>query len=398
MSGIVTALAAPLRALLDAFGTGDLNASGIDAAIKAVEAELARVGAQTTSTRVTVGNAWTGEDATSAQRTIGDGGTVASALSQHTGALRQSVTVAAETVRKGHTELKAILDSFVSKAEAANPTLLNPTGLIAVLTLAADHLQQALDVLRRVRGELDGESGTVTALAAATPTAPGTVDGGAATTPASTSASTVPASTSPSGSGGGTGSGTGSGGGSGSSPLSGLASALTGSGSGSGRGSGRGSGGGRGTGARTVSASRRSTATVTADGKGGYDVRLPDGTVVKAPNAKAAAAVQAALTQLGVPYQWGGTTPGVGLDCSGFTQWAYRQAGIELPRLADQQGVGASVSASDLRPGDLAVWSGHVAMVIGDGRMIEAGDPVQISSIRTDNIGQQFHGFFRPTG
>ncbi|WP_082789185.1 C40 family peptidase [Tsukamurella pseudospumae] len=373
MSGIVTALAAPLRALLDAFGTGDLNASGIDAAIKAVEAELARVGAQTTATRVTVGNAWTGEDATSAQRTIGDGGSVANALSQHTGALRQSVTVAAEAVRTGHTELKAILDSFVSKAEAANPTLLNPTGLIAVLTLAADHLQQALDVLRRVRGELDGESGTVTALASATPTAPGTVDGGAATTPASTSASTAPASASPSGSGGGTGSGTSSGGGSGSSPFSGLASALTGAGSGSGSGSGKGKGTGGTTRAQTVSASRRSgRATVTADGKGGYDVRLPDGTVVKAPNAKAAAAVQAALTQLGVPYQWGGTTPGVGLDCSGFTQWAYRQAGIELPRLADQQGIGAAVSASDVRPGDLAVWSGHVAMVIGDGRMIEA--------------------------
>ncbi|GAA1096661.1 C40 family peptidase [Tsukamurella spumae] len=396
MSGIVTVLAAPLRALLDAFGTGDLNASGIDAAIKAVESELARVGAQTAAARVTVGNAWTGEDATSAQRTIGDGGTVASALSQHTGALRQSVTVAAEAVRKGHAELTTILDSFVSKGEAANPTLLNPTGLIAVLTLAADHLQQALEVLRRVRGELDGESGAVTALASATPTAPGTVDGGAATTPTSTSASTVPAAATPSGTGGGAGSGGGTGsGGSGSSPFGGLASALTGSG----RGSGRGSGGGRGTGAQTVSASRRATtATVTADGKGGYAVRLPNGTVVKAPNAKAAAAVQAALTQLGVPYQWGGTTPGVGLDCSGFTQWAYRQAGIELPRLADQQGVGASVSASDLRPGDLAVWSGHVAMVVGNGLMVEAGDPVQLSSIRTDNIGQQFHGFFRPTG
>ncbi|UEA85651.1 C40 family peptidase [Tsukamurella paurometabola] len=88
----------------------------------------------------------------------------------------------------------------------------------------------------------------------------------------------------------------------------------------------------------------------------------------------------------------------MGLDCSGFTQWAYRQAGIELPRLADQQAVGASVSSGDLQPGDLAVWSGHVAMVLGDGRMIEAGDPVQISAVRTDNIGQQFYGFFRPTG
>ena len=390
MSGIIAALAAPLRALLDAFGSGDLTTAGVDAAIRTIETELARVSAQTGTTAVTVGREWTGVDATTAQATLGDGGTAAGALSQHTGAIRQSVTAAADVVSRGRTRLQAVLDSFVSKAEAANPSLLNPTGLIAVLTLAADHLQQALDVLRTVREELAGETGSVSGLAESTPTAPGTVDGGASTTPASTTAAATPTTTAPSG----TGTGSGSAGGGSASPIGGLASALTGSGSrgGSSKGTGKGSG------AQTVSASRRSGATVTADGKGGYDVRLPDGTVVKAPNAKAAAAVQAALTQLGVPYAWGGTTPGVGLDCSGFTQWAYRQAGIELPRLADQQGVGAAVSASDLRPGDLAVWSGHVAMVIGDGRMIEAGDPVQISAVRTDNIGQQFHGFFRPTG
>lgn len=387
MSGIVAALAAPLRALLDTFGTGDLSVAGVDAAIRAVEAELARVSAQTDSATVSVGSAWTGVDATTAQRTIGTGGTAAAALSQHSGAIRESVTTAAGVVSKGRTRLQAVLDSFVSKAEAANPTLLNPTGLIAVLTLAADHLQQALDVLRSVRDELDGETGTVSGLAESTPAAPATVDGGAATTPASTTATTTPSTSSPTG----TGSGSGGGSGGGASPVSGLTSALTSANRG-------GSGSGRGSKTQTASASRRSGATVTADGKGGYDVRLPDGTVVKAPNAKAAAAVQAALTQLGVPYSWGGTTPGVGLDCSGFTQWAYRQAGIELPRLANEQGVGAAVGAGQLQPGDLAVWEGHVAMVIGDGRMVEAGDPVQISAIRTENIGQQFYGFFRPTG
>lgn len=391
MSGIVTALAAPLRALLETFGTGDLTTAGVDAAIRAVESELARVSAQTDTATVTVGNAWTGVDATTARRTIGKGGTAAAALSQHSGSIRASVATAAEVVSKGRTRLQAVLDSFVSKAEAANPTLLNPTGLIAVLTLAAEHLQQALDVLRSVRDELDAETSTVSGLAESTPTAPGTVDGGAATTPASTTATSTPSATSPTGTGGGSGSG-GSGSGGGTSPVSGLASALTAANRG-------GSGSGRGSGAQAASASRRTgRATVTADGKGGYDVRLPDGTVVKAPNAKAAAAVQAALTQLGVPYAWGGTTPGVGLDCSGFTQWAYRQAGIELPRLANEQGIGAAVSAGQLQPGDLAVWEGHVAMIIGDGRMVEAGDPVQISAVRTENIGQRFYGFFRPTG
>jgi cell wall-associated NlpC family hydrolase len=130
----------------------------------------------------------------------------------------------------------------------------------------------------------------------------------------------------------------------------------------------------------------------------GVAIRLPDGSTVTAPNAVAANAVRHALTQLGVPYDWGGTAPGVGLDCSGLTQWAYSEAGLNLPRLAQEQDVGAPVAAGDLRPGDLAVWDGHVAMIVGNGTMIEAGDPVKLSPIRTDNAGQGFQGFWRPTG
>jgi len=129
----------------------------------------------------------------------------------------------------------------------------------------------------------------------------------------------------------------------------------------------------------------------------GFAVRLPDGSTAMAPNAMAASAVRHALTQLGVPYQWGGTTPGVGLDCSGLTQWAYHEAGLNIPRLAQEQDIGAAVDAGSLRPGDLAVWDGHVAMIVGNGTMIEAGDPVHLSPIRTANAGQGFQGFWRPT-
>ncbi len=129
----------------------------------------------------------------------------------------------------------------------------------------------------------------------------------------------------------------------------------------------------------------------------GVAVRLPDGSTATAPNPVAASAVRHALTQLGVPYRWGGTTPGVGLDCSGLTQWAYHEAGLQLPRLAQEQDIGAAVGRGALRPGDLAVWDGHVAMIVGNGQMIEAGDPVQLSPIRTTNAGQGFQGFWRPT-
>ena len=81
-----------------------------------------------------------------------------------------------------------------------------------------------------------------------------------------------------------------------------------------------------------------------------------------------------------------------------MTHWAYGQAGVDIPRTAEAQAVGRQVSQDELLPGDLAVWDGHVAMVIGDGKMVEAGDPVQVNPVRTTNIGMPFKGFYRPTG
>src|SRR3989442_5105057 len=72
------------------------------------------------------------------------------------------------------------------------------------------------------------------------------------------------------------------------------------------------------------------------------------------------AVVAAAMTQLGVPYVWGGETPGIGFDCSGLVQWAYAQIGIALPRTTNQQVlVGIAVTNVDeLRPGDLIFTRG----------------------------------------
>lgn len=127
------------------------------------------------------------------------------------------------------------------------------------------------------------------------------------------------------------------------------------------------------------------------------DVPPPVSGPTEQPTGSGEAAVAAALSQVGTPYVWGGTGDG-GYDCSGLTQWAWRQAGVELPRLAEQQDVGRQVDAEELIPGDLVVWDGHVAMYAGDGRVVEAGDPVQTNPLRTTNMGMAFKGFWRPTG
>lgn len=94
--------------------------------------------------------------------------------------------------------------------------------------------------------------------------------------------------------------------------------------------------------------------------------------------------VNAAYSQIGVPYVWGGTTPGVGLDCSGLVQYCYRQAGISIPRTSGDILAGGTI-VSNPQPGDICWTSGHVAIYIGGGQMIEAqqtGVPVKVSSVR----------------
>lgn len=76
--------------------------------------------------------------------------------------------------------------------------------------------------------------------------------------------------------------------------------------------------------------------------------------------------VAAAMSQLGVPYVWGGSTPGVGLDCSGLTQYCYRQAGISIPHNSEaQRRAGQAIPLSEARPGDILYKTGHVAIYTG---------------------------------
>jgi cell wall-associated NlpC family hydrolase len=97
-----------------------------------------------------------------------------------------------------------------------------------------------------------------------------------------------------------------------------------------------------------------------------------------------AIAVQAALTQVGAPYSWGGAAPG-GFDCSGLVMWAFQQAGIALPHSSQALAHGGQpISLSDLQPGDVLTFysdASHAGLYIGDGLMVHSstyGVPVRV--------------------
>jgi cell wall-associated NlpC family hydrolase len=117
-------------------------------------------------------------------------------------------------------------------------------------------------------------------------------------------------------------------------------------------------------------------------------------------------AIAAAQRHLGLSYAWGGggsNGPGWGwgidegvwgFDCSGLTQYAYAQAGIDIPRNSRAQYAALpKVGSNDLRAGDLVFWATdpsnpqtihHVAIYLGDGQVVQApesGDVVKVSAM-----------------
>lgn len=90
--------------------------------------------------------------------------------------------------------------------------------------------------------------------------------------------------------------------------------------------------------------------------------------------------VDAARSQIGTPYAYGGSHPG-GFDCSGLTSWAYSQVGKNIPRTSDAQAAqGQEVSTPQL--GDIVAFynASHVGIFSGNGNVIhspQAGDVVK---------------------
>jgi peptidoglycan DL-endopeptidase CwlO len=115
------------------------------------------------------------------------------------------------------------------------------------------------------------------------------------------------------------------------------------------------------------------------DRKGTSSASLADGSLISA-------VVQRALSQHGTPYVWGGGGPhgptGGGFDCSSLMQYAFKGAGVDLPRTTyDQIGLGQAVSPGGIRAGDLifsnfgeggVAGPGHVQLAISPTHVVEA--------------------------
>lgn len=90
--------------------------------------------------------------------------------------------------------------------------------------------------------------------------------------------------------------------------------------------------------------------------------------------------IATAKQYLGVKYQWGGTTPQTGFDCSGYVAYVFAQNGISLPRISrDQYTVGTKVAFENLQRGDLVFFSftndgivSHDGIYLGDGQFINS--------------------------
>ncbi|GGP70710.1 hypothetical protein GCM10010185_49770 [Saccharothrix coeruleofusca] len=387
VSGFVAALVRPMKEDLARLEGDTGGATRAADALGRASSALAEVGGRHTGAANAALGTWYGEKAGAFQDRVARFSGGVAALSRNATAAQSAATTAVAAVSAGRTAVQGLIDEFTGwatprLAAAVAASLVGGPG--AVLAVAADVTAKAREYegrsaqeLQRVRDELTAVAARLRALEKPDFAGVGDplgVEGGGTTSTSSATGTTSTPSAPPSIGGGG---GDGSGGG--------------GGGTGGGSGGGGGGGGGGPTGPRLPVAIPPQPGT-------GVGVNLPDGSSAEAPNEIAAQAVRRALSALGTPYVWGGANPPQGTDCSGLTQWAYAGAGFDIPRPASSQAMGASVPPDQLLPGDLVVWDGHVAMVIGNGQMVEAGDPVQVNPIRTTNSGMGFMGFYRPTG
>ncbi|WP_432973200.1 C40 family peptidase [Dactylosporangium sp. CA-233914] len=108
-------------------------------------------------------------------------------------------------------------------------------------------------------------------------------------------------------------------------------------------------------------------------------------TSVAPPSGAAGTVVNFALAQVGKPYVYAKAGPEA-YDCSGLVMAAYARVGIKLPHQSEQIAArGRQVPSGQWMPGDVIHLPGHVAIYIGNGKMVEAANPsagVRVAPVR----------------
>jgi cell wall-associated NlpC family hydrolase len=134
--------------------------------------------------------------------------------------------------------------------------------------------------------------------------------------------------------------------------------------------------------AREAAASRRQGSPVS---RAAREANLPAPALPTNGNVRSV--LETAYAQIGKPYSWGAGGPG-SFDCSGFTSFAWRAAGVSLPHSSRAQYAATKrVAREDWRPGDLVFFGSpihHVGIYVGDNKMIDSstyGHPVGIRSL-----------------
>lgn len=115
--------------------------------------------------------------------------------------------------------------------------------------------------------------------------------------------------------------------------------------------------------------------------------------VPPSPSGLAEVAIEAALSQLGVPWIFATAKPGVGFDCSGLTSWAWGRAGIALPHQSRAQFAALpQIPIANAQRGDLLFYYSpisHVGIYLGNGQLVHSpnsGDTVKVSTVNWNNV------------